>query len=238
MIELQNINKTFNAHLVLNNINLSVKSGEVCSIIGPSGSGKSTLIRTINFLDIPDSGKVIIDNQVLTTKNQRKIRKNIGMVFQNFNLFPHMKVINNITFAPMKVIGKTQIKAEREAKELLKKVGLEGFDNKYPEELSGGQKQRVAIARALAMNPKIMLFDEPTSALDPEMIKEVLDVIASFAHKGMTMLIVTHELDFAKKISDKIIFLDKGQVLEIETPKKFFKQPSTARAREFLAKVL
>lgn len=238
MIELKNIEKSFNGHRVLRDINLQVKTGEVLSIIGPSGSGKSTLIRSINFLDVPNSGQVIIDKKLMTTENQRKIRKNIGMVFQNFNLFPHMNVMENIIFSPVKILGMKSEKAKTEAHQLLKRVGLKDISKKMPNELSGGQKQRVAIARALAMNPKIMLFDEPTSALDPEMIKEVLDVIASFVHKGMTIIIVTHELDFAREISDRVAFLDHGQIVEIGAPKKFFKHPTTKRAQDFLAKVL
>ncbi|MEQ9115426.1 MAG: amino acid ABC transporter ATP-binding protein [Rickettsiales bacterium] len=238
MISIKNLYKSFGTHPILRDVNLEIKTGEVVSIIGPSGSGKSTLIRSINYLDAPDSGEVIIDSQKLSNNNQKQIRKNIGMVFQSFNLFSNMSVLENIVFAPIKVLKTSRKDAVKEAKILLKKVGLQNFGDKNPQDLSGGQKQRVAIARALAMNPKIMLFDEPTSSLDPEMIKEVLEVIESFAHKGMTILIVTHELDFAKRISDKIVFLDDGKIIEVSNPSSFFKKPKTRRAQEFLSKVL
>ena len=238
MIKIKNLCKSFDGHEILKNIDLEIKSGEVLSIIGPSGSGKSTLIRSINYLDVPDSGEVIVDSQKFTVKNQKLIRKNIGMVFQNFNLFSNMNVLENIIFAPIHVLRIKKEDAIIEAKKLLKRVGLQSCVAKKIGDLSGGQKQRVAIARALAMNPKIMLFDEPTSALDPEMIKEVLDVIESFAHKGMTIVIVTHELDFAKRISDRIAFLDEGKVIEVGAPTSFFNSPKTKRAKDFLSKVL
>lgn len=238
MIKIKNLCKSFDGHEILKNIDLEIKSGEVLSIIGPSGSGKSTLIRSINYLDVPDSGEVIVDSQKFTEKNQKIIRKNIGMVFQNFNLFSNMSVLENIIFAPIHVLKIKKEDAIIEAKKLLKRVGLQSCVAKKIGDLSGGQKQRVAIARALAMNPKIMLFDEPTSALDPEMIKEVLDVIESFAHKGMTIVIVTHELDFAKRISDRIAFLDEGKVIEVGAPTSFFNSPKTKRAKDFLSKVL
>ncbi len=238
MIELKKITKSFSGRKILRGIDLKVDRGEVLSIIGPSASGKSTLIRTMNYLDVPESGDVIIDKKKFTCKNQNHIRRNIGMVFQNFNLFPNMNVIENIALAPINILRKAKDEVYSEATTLLKRVGLVGVENQKIISLSGGQKQRVAIARALAMHPKIMLFDEPTSALDPEMIKEVLDVISSFVHKGMTMAIVTHEMEFARKISDKIAFIDHGEIVEYSEPNDFFNCPKSDRAKLFLEKIL
>ena len=238
MIKIEKLSKNFADNIVLKSIDLEIKKGEVVVIIGPSGSGKSTLLRSINFLDIPSAGTIKIDNVLVNEKNIGKIRKKVGMVFQSFNLFPHMSTIDNITFAPIKMLGQKKEEAYSNAKKLLKKVGLLDKANSMPDSLSGGQKQRVAIARALAIDPEIILFDEPTSALDPEMVKEVLDVIKSLAHSGMTILIVTHEMGFAKEISDRIVFIDQGKILEISPPKQFFTCPTSERAKKFLEKVM
>ncbi|MDR6122469.1 ABC-type polar amino acid transport system ATPase subunit [Bacillus sp. SLBN-46] len=240
MIKVENLHKKFGENEVLKNITTSINSGEVVSIIGPSGSGKSTFLRCLNLLETPTQGKVWINGQEITDSktNIMKVREQIGMVFQHFYLFPHKTVLENLTYAPMKVKGESREAAEKKARELLAKVGLSEKESAYPNNLSGGQKQRVAIARALAMEPQLMLFDEPTSALDPEMVKEVLNVMKDLAQSGMTMAIVTHEMGFAKEVSDRIMFLDDGVLLEEGTPDEFFTNPRTGRAKDFLEKVL
>ena len=221
------------------NASLSVKQGEVVLIIGPSGSGKSTLLRTINKLEIPTSGRIFIDEDEVTGHADiRKIREEVGMVFQNFNLFPHLSVLENITLAPIKVKRMSKAEAEKLGKQLLTRVGLSEKADSHPNQLSGGQQQRVAIARALAMNPKVMLFDEPTSALDPEMIKEVLDVMLSLAKSGMTMLIVSHEMGFASAAADRVVFMDEGEIIEIDTPQNLFTHPKSERTKRFLEHIL
>lgn len=240
MINIKQLNKSFGKLSVLEDITLTIEEGSVVAVIGPSGSGKSTLLRCLNLLEQPTGGQIWIDGKEITDQSTdiMKVRQDIGMVFQQFNLFPHMTVLENITYAPITVKGISKLEAERKAQELLEKVGLSDKAREYPNRLSGGQKQRVAIARALAMNPKTMLFDEPTSALDPEMVKEVLDVMKELAHTGMTMVIVTHEMGFAKEAADRILFLDKGKVVEDATPDRFFTQPETERAKDFLQKML
>ena len=225
---------------MLRDINLKVKKGEVLVIVGPSGSGKSTMCRTINRLETIDSGVIRIDGQPLPQEGKAlaQLRAEVGMVFQSFNLFANKTILENVTLAPIKVRHMDKTQAEREAMDLLARVGVDSQANKMPSQLSGGQQQRVAIARALAMHPKVMLFDEPTSALDPEMVNEVLDVMVELAHEGMTMLCVTHEMGFARKAADKIIFMADGQILERGTPDEFFEHPQTARAQEFLSKIL
>ncbi|MBJ6365182.1 amino acid ABC transporter ATP-binding protein [Staphylococcus hominis] len=240
MIKVQNLNKSFNKNVVLKDINLEVNKGEVVAIIGPSGSGKSTLLRCMNLLETPSNGKVIFEGKELTYKNinLNELRQKMGMVFQNFNLFPHKTVIENVILAP-KLLKKVDLKKlEIEGKALLKKVGLEEKANAYPSQLSGGQKQRVAIARALAMHPDVILFDEPTSALDPEVVYEVLKVMKDLAKEGMTMVVVTHEMGFAKDVGDKVIFMADGYVVESETPDQLFNHPKHERTKNFLAKVL
>lgn len=240
MIRVENVYKSFGKLEVLKEINLNISKGEVVSIIGPSGSGKSTLLRCMNLLEVPTKGKIFIKDEEITAPNVdiMKIRQNVGMVFQHFNLFPHMTVIENMTFAPTKVKKMSYDEAYKKSMALLDQVGLKDKENEYPGKLSGGQKQRVAIARALAMEPEIMLFDEPTSALDPEMIKEVLTVIQDLAHTGITMALVTHEMGFARNVCDRICFLDEGSIVEDTTPEVFFESPKSDRAREFLDKVL
>jgi polar amino acid transport system ATP-binding protein len=238
MIEIKNLHKQFNNKPVLTDVNLSVPQGQILTVIGPSGSGKSTLLRCINLLEQPDKGEIIIDKEIVSNSNIQKIRQKVGMVFQHFNLFPHMTVLQNITYAPKKILGLSETESKKRARDLLKLVGLTNFEKSLPSKLSGGQKQRVAIARTLAMHPEVILFDEPTSALDPEMVKEVLQVIESLAHTGITMIIVTHEMKFAEKVSDRILFIDHGKILEDTTPKKFFSSPKSSRAKEFLSKVL
>lgn len=238
MIKLEHIYKSFHHTTILNDINLEIKDGEIISIIGPSGSGKSTILRIINHLIRPDTGKVYYNNQCITDKNAQKIRLKMGMVFQHFELFPHKTVLENITLAPVvhKILTKTE--AETKAKELLKMVDLENKIYDYPNTLSGGQKQRVAIARMLAMNPEVMLFDEPTSALDPEMVKDILDIIKTIATSGKTIIIVTHEINFAKNISDRILFMDHGHILKFATPNEIFNHNDNERINNFLKKVL
>ncbi|WP_295994930.1 amino acid ABC transporter ATP-binding protein [uncultured Veillonella sp.] len=239
MIELKDVRKSFGKNEVLKGINLCIEKGEVVVIIGPSGSGKSTVLRTMNYLEAPTSGHVIVDGMDLSDKNKlNEIRTEVGMVFQNFNLFPHMTVLDNLTLAQIKVRKTDKKEAEQVAMKLLERVGLSDKAHMYPDSLSGGQKQRVAIARALAMKPKVMLFDEPTSALDPEMVREVLDVMKSLADEGMTMVIVTHEMGFAKEVADRVLFVDGGQILEDGTPKQVFDEPTSERTKLFLSKIL
>ncbi|MBD8523705.1 amino acid ABC transporter ATP-binding protein [Lysinibacillus sp. FSL R7-0073] len=240
MIKIEDLHKSYGQNEVLKGISTEVKEKEVIAIIGPSGSGKSTFLRCLNLLEIPTSGKVTIAGDVLTDKgtNIMKIREEVGMVFQHFHLFPHKTVLENLTYAPINVKGMDKAVAIKSAEELLKKVGLFEKRQEYPNRLSGGQKQRVAIARALAMDPKVILFDEPTSALDPEMVKEVLAVMKNLADSGMTMLIVTHEMGFAREVADRILFLDGGKLIEDAPPEQFFTAPSTQRAKDFLEKVL
>ncbi|GAA3351841.1 amino acid ABC transporter ATP-binding protein [Lysinibacillus sp. FSL M8-0216] len=240
MIKIEDLHKSYGQNEVLKGISTEVKEKEVIAIIGPSGSGKSTFLRCLNLLELPTSGKVTIAGDVLTDKgtNIMKIREEVGMVFQHFHLFPHKTVLENLTYAPINVKGMDKAVAIKNAEELLKKVGLFEKRQEYPNRLSGGQKQRVAIARALAMDPKVILFDEPTSALDPEMVKEVLAVMKNLADSGMTMLIVTHEMGFAREVADRILFLDGGKLIEDAPPEQFFTAPSTQRAKDFLEKVL
>ena len=240
MIEFRDVHKSFGNLEVLKGINLNIEKGQVVTLIGPSGSGKSTILRCINLLEKPTKGQVFIDGTDITVPKAdiQAVRKNIGMVFQHFNLFPHMTVMENMTYAPVKVNRISKDKAAENALELLKLVGLVEKADAYPGKLSGGQKQRIAIARALAMEPQIMLFDEPTSALDPEMVKEVLEVIKNLAHTGITMALVTHEMGFAREVSDRICFIDDGQFVEDANPDEFFKNPKSDRARGFLEKVL
>ena len=240
MIKIENLYKKFGKLEVLNGIDINVEKGEIIAIIGPSGSGKSTFLRCINRLEEPTDGKIFIDGENILSKetNINKIREKVGMVFQHFNLFPHKNVIKNITLAPIKIKNYSVELAEKKADNLLNKVGLLDKKYSYPNQLSGGQKQRIAIARALAMEPEVMLFDEPTSALDPEMIKEVLDVMIELAREGMTMLIVTHEMGFAKNVATRILFMNDGKILEDEKPEEFFNNPKHSRTKEFLYKVL
>ena len=239
MIDLKDVRKSFGKNEVLKGINLHIDKGEVVVIIGPSGSGKSTVLRTMNYLEEPTSGQVIVDGMDLSDKNKlNEARTEVGMVFQNFNLFPHMTVLENLTLAQINV-RKTDKKAANDiAMKLLERVGLSDKANVYPDSLSGGQKQRVAIARALAMKPKVMLFDEPTSALDPEMVREVLDVMKSLADEGMTMVIVTHEMGFAKEVADRVLFVDGGLILEDGSPSQVFDAPTSDRTKLFLSKIL
>ncbi len=238
MIKLTKISKFFGSKQILKEVSLNIAQGEVLTIIGPSGSGKSTLLRCINFLEIPDGGEIWVNNQLLTTKNAQIIRQKVGMVFQQFNLFPHKTVLENLIYAPIKILNMPAQEAKDQAMLLLGRVGLSDKANAYPTRLSGGQKQRVAIARTLAMRPDVILFDEPTSALDPEMVKEVLEVIKSLAHTGITIVMVTHEMGFARELSDSIVFLDKGEIIEQASPSDFFTQPKSERAQVFLEKVL
>lgn len=239
MIKITNLQKSFGNLHVLKGVNLTITEQEVLVIIGPSGCGKSTLLRCMNFLEEPTGGTVAIDGVLL--KNDASInvvRKEVGMVFQRFNLFPHMTVLENLMLAPLKVRGIQKAEAEATAKMYLEKVGLADKANAYPEQLSGGQQQRVAIARALCMKPKVMLFDEPTSALDPEMINEVLDVMKTLAHEGMTMVVVTHEMGFAREVGDRVIFLYEGNILEEGTPEEIFSNAKEERTKSFLSKIL
>ncbi|WP_096186004.1 amino acid ABC transporter ATP-binding protein [Evansella halocellulosilytica] len=240
MINVERLSKSFGQTQVLSDISTTIEEGEVVTIVGPSGSGKSTFLRCLNLLETPSEGHILISGKDVTDPKTdiMKIREEIGMVFQHFYLFPHMNVLENLMYAPMKVRGKSKAEAEKTALELLKKVGLENKAEDYPNRLSGGQKQRVAIARALAMEPKAMLFDEPTSALDPEMVKEVLQVMKSLAESGITMVIVTHEMGFAKEVADRILFLDDGRLVEEAPPNEFFTKPKSDRAKDFLEKIL
>lgn len=240
MIKIENLNKKFDKVEVLKDINLEISKGEVVAIIGPSGSGKSTLLRCMNLLETPTSGKIIFEGTELTKQNQslNKLRQKMGMVFQNFNLFPHKTVLDNIILAP-KLLNKNDLnQLKQEALALLKKVGLEDKADVYPSQLSGGQKQRVAIARALAMHPDILLFDEPTSALDPEVVYDVLNVMKNLAKEGMTMVVVTHEMGFARDVSDKVIFMADGYVVESDVPQQIFNSPLKERTQNFLSRVL
>jgi len=250
MIKIENISKSFGSLKVLKDLSLEIKAGEVVVVIGPSGSGKSTLLRCMNYLEKIDSGKIYIDGELLgfkevngklvkaPAKDIYKIRENIGMVFQRFNLFPHMTVLENIIEAPVLVKKISKQEATERALKLLRKVGLEEKANSYPSQLSGGQQQRVAIARALAMEPKIMLFDEPTSALDPELVGEVLAVMKELAKEGMTMVVVTHEMGFAREVADRVLFMDDGRIVEEGPPSQIFTNPQHPRTRGFLAKIL
>ncbi|WP_267962774.1 MULTISPECIES: amino acid ABC transporter ATP-binding protein [Thermus] len=239
IIRIRNLHKWFGSLHVLKGIDLEVAPGEKLVIIGPSGSGKSTLIRCINRLEDFQEGEVVVDGlNVKDERALREVRREVGMVFQQFNLFPHMTVLENITLAPIRVRGWSRERAERKALELLERVGILDQARKYPAELSGGQQQRVAIARALAMEPKVMLFDEPTSALDPEMVGEVLDVMRDLARGGMTMLVVTHEMGFAREVADRVVFMDRGQVVEEGRPEEIFTRPKEERTRAFLDRVL
>lgn len=238
MIDIKNLHKSFGKLEVLKGINQFIDESEVLCIVGPSGSGKSTLLRCINHLEQPTSGEIYMDGELITEDNIDRIRASMGMVFQQFNLFPHMDVISNLTCAPVNVKMENIKDAEERGMSLLKRVGLESKAKEYPRNLSGGQQQRVAIARALAMEPKIILFDEPTSALDPEMVGEVLSVMKELANDGMTMAVVTHEMNFAKEVADRVIFMDNGYVLEENAPEEFFDNPKDERLKDFLSKVL
>lgn len=239
MIEIKNLHKSFGHVEVLKGVDVSIEEKEVVVIIGPSGSGKSTLLRCMNYLEEPTSGDITVDNMKLDKHADiNKIRENIGMVFQRFNLFPHMTVLENIVLAPTKVLKIPRDEAISTAMDLLQRVGLKEKANSYPSQLSGGQQQRVAIARALAMKPKVMLFDEPTSALDPEMVTEVLDVMKSLANQGMTMVVVTHEMGFAREVGDRVLFVDEGRIIEEGTPKEIFENPKQERTKLFLSKIL
>lgn len=240
MIKVRNLQKSFGDNHVLNGIDVDIRKGECVCVIGPSGSGKSTFLRCLNLLEKPEEGEIFINGQdIMNPKlNVDKYRENLGMVFQHFNLFPNMTVKQNITLAPVRLKKWTKEEADTKAIELLRRVGLERKADTYPNKLSGGQKQRVAIARALAMNPEVMLFDEPTSALDPEMVGEVLDVMKSLVKEGMTMVVVTHEMGFAKNVSDRVIFMDQGVIVEDESPRELFENPKHERTKNFLSKVL
>ena len=240
MIEIKNIDKKFGNNMVLKNISTTIKKGEKVVIIGPSGSGKSTFLRCMNLLEVPNSGNIIFEGLNITDKkcNINNVRQKMGMVFQHFNLFPHLTVIENITLAPIKLNLQTKEEAEDNAIKLLERIGLSDKKDEYPNKLSGGQKQRIAIVRSLAMKPDIMLFDEPTSALDPEMIGEVLGLMKDLAEEGMTMVVVTHEMGFAKSVANRLLFMDEGQILEESNPADFFSNPTHPRAKEFLSKIL
>ncbi len=240
MIEIKNLQKSFGKNKVLQGIDLTINKGEVIVIVGPSGSGKSTLLRCLNLLEIPTGGSVIFEKKNITNKaaNINLHRQKMGMVFQHFNLFPHYTVKENITLAPIKLKKLSKEEADKKADELLNKVGLSEKADAYPSSLSGGQKQRVAIVRALAMEPDVMLFDEPTSALDPEMVGEVLQVMKDLAKEGMTMVVVTHEMGFAKEVGTRVLFMDEGKILEENSPKEFFENPQNPRLKDFLSKVL
>jgi putative glutamine transport system ATP-binding protein len=240
VIVLENVNKYFASNHVLKDINLHVKQSEKLVVIGPSGSGKSTLIRCINLLERPTSGKIVIDGVDITAPRApiAKVRQSSAMVFQSFNLYSHKTALENLTLAPTLLKGISKAEAKKQALELLDRVGLKDKSNSYPSQLSGGQQQRVAIARALAMNPSVILFDEPTSALDPEMIQEVLDVMTNLAKSGITMIVVTHEMGFARQVADRVVFMDEGVILEQGTPEHFFKNPQNERTKAFLSKIV
>ena len=240
LIQVQDLKKSFGTQVVLDGITTEIDQGEVVAIIGPSGCGKSTFLRSLNLLEEPTSGTILFEGTDITDKSVdiNKMRQKIGMVFQQFNLFPNYTIQNNITLAPVKLGLMTQQEADKKAKELLERVGLPERANDYPSQLSGGQKQRIAIARALAMNPDVMLFDEPTSALDPEMVGEVLELMRELARDGMTMVVVTHEMGFAREVANRVLFIDEGKIQEENTPEEFFANPKNPRLREFLSKVL
>ncbi|MBR2953069.1 MAG: amino acid ABC transporter ATP-binding protein [Clostridia bacterium] len=242
LIKVENLKKHYTGGIVkaLDGINCEIRKGEVVVIVGPSGSGKSTFLRSLNLLEIPTSGKIYFDGTDITDKktNINTHRQRMGMVFQHFNLFPNMNVLKNMTKAPMTLLGKSKEEAESKALELLDRVGLKDRADAYPSQLSGGQKQRVAIVRALCMEPEVMLFDEPTSALDPEMVGEVLDVMKNLAREGMTMVVVTHEMGFAREVGTRVIFMDEGRIIEENTPDEFFTNPQNPRLKDFLSKVL
>lgn len=240
LIQVQDLKKSFGTQVVLDGITTEIDQGEVVAIIGPSGCGKSTFLRSLNLLEEPTSGTILFEGTDITDKSVdiNKMRQKIGMVFQQFNLFPNYTIQNNITLAPVKLGLMTQQEAEKKAKELLERVGLPERANDYPSQLSGGQKQRIAIARALAMNPDVMLFDEPTSALDPEMVGEVLELMRELARDGMTMVVVTHEMGFAREVANRVLFIDEGKIQEENTSEEFFANPKNPRLREFLSKVL
>ena len=241
MIDVKDLNKYFGENHVLKNLNEHIEQGEKVVIVGPSGSGKSTFLRCLNLMEKPTSGHVIFEGHDITeakSKEVNQIRQKMGMVFQHFNLFPHLTIKDNITLAPVKLGIMSKSDAEKKAMELLKRVGLEDKANSYPAQLSGGQKQRIAIVRSLAMNPEVMLFDEPTSALDPEMVGEVLDVMKSLAREGMTMVVVTHEMGFAREVGDRVLFMDEGIIMEQGTPEEVFGNPQNPRTQDFLRKVL
>ncbi|MBO5461518.1 MAG: amino acid ABC transporter ATP-binding protein [Ruminococcus sp.] len=241
LIQVKDVHKVFNSSLhALNGVSDEIHKGEVVVIVGPSGSGKSTFLRSLNLLEVPTSGQIFFEGVDITSKKTDidKHRRKMGMVFQHFNLFPHKTILDNITLAPIKLLKKSKAEAEEEAMRLLKQVGLESKASAYPSQLSGGQKQRIAIVRALAMNPEVMLFDEPTSALDPEMVGEVLDLMKKLAHDGMTMVVVTHEMGFAKEVATRIIFMDEGTMKEQAAPDEFFNNPKDPRLKEFLSKIL
>lgn len=240
LIQVQDLKKSFGTQVVLDGITTEIDQGEVVAIIGPSGCGKSTFLRSLNLLEEPTSGTILFEGTDITDKSVdiNKMRQKIGMVFQQFNLFPNYTIQNNITLAPVKLGLMTQQEAEKKAKELLERVGLPERANDYPSQLSGGQKQRIAIARALAMNPDVMLFDEPTSALDPEMVGEVLELMRELARDGMTMVVVTHEMGFAREVANRVLFIDEGKIQEENRPEEFFANPKNPRLREFLSKVL
>lgn len=240
LFSIENLSKSFKGMQVLKSISTEIRSGDVCVIVGPSGSGKSTFLRCLNLLEIPTEGSVFFEGNKINDKscNVNKLREKMGMVFQQFNLFPHMTVMKNITLAPVKLLGMTQADADAKAMELLQRVGLPDKALAYPNQLSGGQKQRIAIARSLAMNPDVMLFDEPTSALDPEMVGEVLNLMKELAQSGMTMVVVTHEMGFAREVGNRVMFMDDGQIQEEASPAEFFDHPKNPRLQEFLSKVL
>jgi glutamate transport system ATP-binding protein len=239
-VELRDVRKQFGDNVVLDGVNLRIGEGEAIVVAGPSGSGKSTMLRCINGLETVEGGEVLVDGERIDARSKAIVRQraDIGMVFQSFNLFPHMTVLDNLTLAPMRVKGRSQADAQRTARELLERVGIPEKADQVPADLSGGQQQRVAIARALAMEPKLMLFDEPTSALDPEMIREVLDVMRDLARSGMTMVVVTHEMGFAREVCDRIVFIDGGRIVEEGPPEEFFTNAQSERAREFVDKII
>ena len=237
-LKIRNLKKSFGKNKVLNGINFELTEGERVVVLGPSGSGKSTFLRCINWMEEPTSGEIIMDGELVTAKNIRKIRRNLGMVFQHFNLINNLTVMENLTLAPVKLHLMSRDAAEKRAMELLRHIGLPAKAGAYPASLSGGQKQRVAIIRAMMLNPEVLLFDEPTSALDPESIGDVLSLIRELAERGMTIMIVTHEMSFAKEIATRIVFLDKGKIIEEGIPEEFFNRPKTERVKEFLKKVL
>ncbi len=238
MIDVKNLQKKFGDLVVLDGIDLEVDPGDVIVLVGPSGCGKSTFLRCLTHLEEPSGGQIFLDGKEVTDRDIDNVRSRMGMVFQHFNLFPHMTVKKNITFAPVKLHKMTQAEADKRAMELLERIGLADKADEYPNMLSGGQKQRIAIVRALAMDPEVLLFDEPTSALDPEMVGEVLELMKMLARQGMTMVVVTHEMGFAKEVASRVIFIDKGQIQEDKPPQEFFANPENPRLRDFLSKVL